>query len=188
MTNFRDKLKEIRANEAERARQRVPLTDHELGLDQPSEQFLAARGELVTEFERLMNEFIAESPMFEIGHGFFEGKYVLSMSCDEPLLDEGRGMRKHFTRINFLLDPCAADGAFSITTKVTIRDRDLPKGYIEGNLGHRADVDAFRQFGEEQMLRFASEYFGGRSTAGAAGRNAAPPEVAPPPQPVQPTS
>ena len=117
MTNFRDKLKEIRASEAERARQRIPLTDHQLGLDQPAERFLAARGELVKELERLMNEFIAESPMFEVGHGFFEGKYVLSLSYDEPLLEEGRGMRKHFTRINFLLDPCAADGRFSITKR-----------------------------------------------------------------------
>jgi len=162
MTNFRDKLKEIRASEAERARQRIPLTDHQLGLDQPAERYLAARGDLVKELERLMNEFIAESPMFEVGHGFFEGKYVLSLSYDEPLLEEGRGMRKHFTRINFLLDPCAADGRFSITTKLTICDRDLPKGYIEGSLGNDSDLAAFQKFGEEQMLRFASDYFAAR--------------------------
>ncbi len=165
MTNFRDKLKEIRASEAERSRQRIPLSDHELGLDQPAEKYLSARGELVKELERLMNEFIAESPMFEIGHGFFEGKYVLSLSCDEPLLEDGRGVRKHFTRINFLLDPCAADGHFSITTKLTIRDRDVPKGLIEGNLGVGSDLAAFRSFGEEQMLRFATEYFAGRVPA-----------------------
>lgn len=168
MTSFRDKLKEIRASEAERSRQRVPLSDHELGLDQPAEKFLAARGDLVKDLERLMNEFIAESPMFEIGHGFFEGRYVLSLSCDEPLLEDGRGLRKHFTRINFLLDPCAADGRFSITTKLTIRDRDLPKALIEGNLGHAGDLSAFRSFGEEQMLRFATEYFAGRVPATAA--------------------
>ncbi len=164
MTSFREKLKEIRASEADRARHRVPLSDHELGLDQPAEKFLSARGELVQELERLMNEFIAESPMFEIGHGFFEGKYVLSLSCDEPVLDEARGgMRKQFTRINFLLDPCAPDGAFSIATKLTIRDRDLPKGVIEGNLAQSADLTAFRKFGEEQMLRFAADYFAART-------------------------
>jgi hypothetical protein len=164
MTSFREKLKEIRASEADRARHRVPLSDHELGLDQPAERFLAARGELVRDLERLMNEFIAESPMFEIGHGFFEGKYVLSLSCDEPLLDEARGgLRKQFTRINFLLDPCSPDGTFSITTKVTIRDRDLPKGVMEGNLGTEGDLAAFRKFGEEQMLRFATDYFAGHA-------------------------
>jgi len=163
MTSFREKLKEIRASEADRARQRVPLSDHELGLDQPAEQFLAVRGELVRELEKLMSEFIAESPMFEIGHGFFEGKYVLSLSCDEPMPDEARGgMRKLFTRINFLLAPCAPDGAFAIATKLTIRDRDLPKGVIEGNLGLPADLAAFRKFGEEQMLRFAADYFAAR--------------------------
>ncbi|MSR46127.1 MAG: hypothetical protein EXS13_03525 [Planctomycetes bacterium] len=163
MTSFREKLKEIRASEADRSRSRIPLSDHQLGLDQPAEKFLSARGDLVKDLERLMTEFIAESPMFEIGHGFFEGKYVLSLSCDEPLLDEQRGgMRKHFTRINFLLDPCAMDGAFSITTKLTIRDRDLQKGVIEGNLGNANDLVAFLKFGEEQMLRFATEYFAGR--------------------------
>ncbi len=162
MTNFRDKIREIRASESERTRQRVPRSDHELGLDQPAEKFLTARGELVKEFERLMGELIAEAPMFEVGHGFFEGKYDLSLSYDEPVLEEGRPLRKHFTRINFLLDPCAADGTFSITTKITIRDRDLPKGYIAGNLGSEGDLTAFRKFGEEQMLRFAADYFAAR--------------------------
>jgi hypothetical protein len=159
MTNFREKLKEIRSSEQQRHRQRVPLTDHELGLDRNAEESLIARGELVKHLEKLMQDFIAEAPMFEIGHGFFEGRYSLSLACDEPALEEGRGMRKHFTRINFLLDPCAADRSFSITTKLTIRDRDLPKGYAEGNLGNAADLDAFRRFGEEQMVRFATEYF-----------------------------
>ena len=159
MTSFREKLKEIRSSEQERARQRVPLTDHELGLDSTAESCLVARGELVKHLEKLMQDFIAEAPMFEIGHGFFEGRYALSLACDEPSLEEGRGMRKHFTRINFLLDPCAADGSFAITTKVTIRDRDLPKASASGNLVKAADLDTFRAFGEEQMLRFASEYF-----------------------------
>lgn len=176
MTSFRDKLKEIRASEAERARHRVPLSDHELGLDQPAERFLLARGELVKELERLMGEFIAESPTFEVGHGFFEGKYVLSLSSDEPLLlEDGRGVRKQFTRINFLLEPCSTDGQFAMTTKITIRDRDLPKAAVEGNLGRAEDLATFRAFGEEQMLRFAGEYFTTVHRAPAAA-----------PQPVQP--
>jgi hypothetical protein len=163
MTSFRDKLKEIRTSEEERHRHRVPLSDRELGLDASAESCLVARGELVKHLEKLMQEFIAEAPMFEIGHGFFEGRYALSLSYDEPFLEEGRGARKHFTRINFLLDPCMPDGSFSITTKLTIRDRDLPKAMASGNLGNRADVDAFVKFGEEQMLRFATEYFAGRA-------------------------
>lgn len=165
MTSFREKLKEIRNSEQERQRQRVPRSDHELGLDSSATNCLVARGELVKHLEKLMQDVIAEAPMFEIGHGFFEGRYALSLSYDEPYLDEGHGARKHFTRINFLLDPCAPDGSFSITTKLTIRDRDLPKGSVSGNLVNPADLDAFRRFGEEQMLRFATEYFAGRPRA-----------------------
>jgi len=163
MTNFREKLKEIRSSETVRARQRVPRSDHELGLDSSATSCLVARGELVKHLEKLMQDFIAEAPMFEIGHGFFEGCYALSLSYDEPFLDEGRGVRKHFTRINFLLDPCAADGSFSIRAKITIRDRDLPTVSVSGNLVNPADLDGFRRFGEEQMLRLATEYFAGRT-------------------------
>ncbi len=162
MTSFRDKLKEIRASETERQRHRVPLSDRQLGLDSSSESCLAARGDLVKHLEKLMQEFIAEAPMFEVGHGFFEGRYALTLSYDEPFLDETHGLRKHFTRINFLLDPCLPDGTFSITSKVTIRDRDQPKAGASGNLASSGDLDAFRRFGEEQMLRFATEYFAGR--------------------------
>ena len=164
MTSFREKLKEIRASEQQRLRSRVPLSDHELGLDASAETCLVARGELVKHLEKMMEDFISEAPMFEIGHGFFEGRYALSLSYDEPFLEEGRGARKHFTRINFLLDPCAADGGFSITAKVTIRDRDQPKATVAGNLNQPSDVDALHRFGEEQMLRFASESFAGRPT------------------------
>src|SRR5262249_19038587 len=92
-----------------------------------------------------------------------EGRYALSLSYDEPVFDEQRGVRKHFTRINFLLDPCTADGSFSITSKLTIRDRDLPKASASGNLTSAEDLVTFRKFGEEQMLRFATEYFSGRA-------------------------
>jgi hypothetical protein len=171
MTSFREKLKEIRSSEEQRLRHRVPLSDRELGLDSAAGGCLVARGELVKHLEKLMQEFIAEAPMFEIGHGFFEGRYALSLACDEPFLDESRSVRKHFSRINFLLDPCAPDGSFSITAKLTVRDRDLPKATSSGNLSNSADLEAYRRFGEEQMLRFATEYFAGRAR----------------PQPVQPT-
>src|SRR5262245_35219635 len=115
MTDFREKLKEIRATELERQRHRVPLTDHALGLDSPAAHHLEVRAQLVKDLEKLVADFIAEAPTFEMGHGFFEGKYALSMAYDEPILDEGRGLRKHFSRINFLLDPCGNDGTFSMT-------------------------------------------------------------------------
>jgi hypothetical protein len=165
MTDFREKLKEIRATELERQRQRVPLTDHELGLESPAAHHLEVRGQLVKELERMLGDFIAEAPTFEIGHGFFEGKYALSMACDEPTLEEGRGIRKHFSRINFLLDPCGNDGSFSISVKIIVRDRDLPKAAEAGNLDRPEDVDRLRRFAEEQMLRFATEYFASRAPA-----------------------
>jgi len=165
MTDFREKLREIRASEEERQRHRVPLTDHELGLDSPATHRLEVRAHLVRDLENMLAEFIAEAPTFEMGHGFFEGKYALSMSYDEPFLDEGRGLRKHFSRINFLLDPCSADGSFSITAKITVRDRDLPKSSDTGNLDRSDDVDRMKKFAEGQLLRFATEYFATRIPA-----------------------
>jgi hypothetical protein len=163
MTDFRERLKEIRATEQDRLRHRVPLTDHELGLDATSTHHLEVRAHLVKDLEKMVADFIAEAPTFEMGHGFFEGKYALSMAYDEPFLDEGRGLRKHFSRISFLLDPCAADGSFSITTKITVRDRDLPKASESGNLDRPADVERMHKFAEDQLLRFASEYFATRT-------------------------
>lgn len=168
MTDFREKLKVIRATEQDRLRHRVPLSDHELGLDASATRHLEVRAHLVKDLEKMVSDFIAEAPTFEMGHGFFEGKYALSMAYDEPFLDEGRGLRKHFSRISFLLDPCAADGSFSITTKITVRDRDLPKASESGNLDQPADVDGMRRFSEEQMLRFAAEYFATRTPAQSA--------------------
>jgi hypothetical protein len=168
MTDFREKLKVIRATEQDRLRHRVPLTDHELGLDSRSTHHLEVRAHLVRDLEKMVSDFIAEAPTFEMGHGFFEGKYALSMAYDEPFLDEARGLRKHFSRISFLLDPCASDGSFSITTKITVRDRDLPKASESGNLDVGADVDRMRRFAEEQMLRFATEYFATRTPAHSA--------------------
>ncbi len=165
MTDFREKLREIRATEQERVRHRVPLTDHELGLDSPATHRLEVRAHLVKDLETMLADFIAEAPTFEMGHGFFEGKYALSMSYDEPFLDEGRGLRKHFSRINFLLDPCSTDGSFSITAKITVRDRDLSKSSDSGNLDHPADVERMKKFAEAQLLRFATEYFATRTPA-----------------------
>ena len=168
MTDFREKLKEIRASEQERQRQRVPLTDHELGLDSPATHHLEVRAHLVKDLERMVSDFIDEAPTFEMGHGFFEGKYALSMSYDEPFLDEARGLRKYFSRISFLLDPCASDGTFSMTAKITVRDRDLPKAIEAGNLDRIEDVDRLKKFAEAQMLRFAGEYFASRPQAAPA--------------------
>jgi len=167
MTDFREKLREIRASEQERLRHRVPLTDRELGLDSPATRRLEVRAHLVQDLERMLADFIAEAPTFEMGHGFFEGKYALSISYDEPFLDEARGLRKHFSRINFLLDPCSADGSFSITTKITVRDRDLPKATESGNLDRGDDVERMRKFAEAQLLRFATDYFASKTPAPA---------------------
>ena len=87
MTDFREKLKEIRATEQERMRHRVPLTDHELGLDSPATHRLEVRAHLVKDLEQMLSDFIAEAATFEMGHGFFEGKYALDL-LRQPFLDE----------------------------------------------------------------------------------------------------
>src|SRR5262249_56015014 len=143
----------------------VGVGGEEGGVDWGGAQRLEVGARLVRDLEQMLADFIAEAPTFEMGHGFFEGKYALSISYDEPFLDEGRGLRKHFSRINFLLDPCSADGSFSITAKITVRDRDLSKASDSGNLDHAADIDRLKKFAEAQLLRFATEYFAPKTQA-----------------------
>src|SRR5262249_48617819 len=143
----------------------VGVGGEEGGVDWGGAQRLEVGARLVRDLEQMLADFIAEAPTFEMGHGFFEGKYALSMSYDEPFLDEGRGLRKHFSRINFLLDPCSADGSFSITAKITVRDRDLPQSSDTGHRVRADDGERRKKFAGGQPLRFATEYFATRIPA-----------------------
>ena len=164
MTNFRDKLKEIRTDQERRAKERVPLTDEELGLKDGVESCLAARDEVTRQVEDLMEDFIRETAGFSIRRGFFEGKYSISLYCDELCKDYRGEVDKCFSRITFLLAPCTTDNSFEVTSKLTILNQDLPKGYRRGVLPREGEEDlrSFREFVETEMLRFAKEYFTAR--------------------------
>jgi len=162
MTNFRDKLKELRRDAELQHRHRIPLTDEELGLTDGTEQCLLARDEIANEIERLMLDLSAESRQFAISRGFFEGKYSISLSCDELCPDERGELDKCFSRINFLLAPCTSDNSFSITSKITVLNRDQAKASMAGVLTRESDQEKFRSFVESEMLRFAESYFSAR--------------------------
>ena len=161
MSSFRDKVKEIRASEQQRVRDRVPLSDEELGLNDGTDRYLMARDQIAKEIAVLMQDFISEAQAFAISRGFFEGKYSIALSCDELYLDTRGEAEKAFSRINFLLDPYSPDNRFSITSKLTILNRDLPKAIRRGSL-EDDPLTRFTEFAEEQMLRFAQEYFAAR--------------------------
>jgi len=161
MTNFREKLKEIRATQEQQSR-RTPLTDEELGLNDGTEECLHVRDELVRHIERTMKDFIGEARAFSIHRGFFEGKYSISMACDELCLNERGEVDKCYSRINFLLSPLGPDHILEETAKLTVLNRDLQKAKAMGRLDWEADLDQLRTFGEAEMLRFAEAYFAAR--------------------------
>ena len=162
MTSFRDKLKEIRHEERS---ERIPLTDEELGLNDGSELFLKARDDLARFIEHLMRDFTSETPSFHVNHGFFEGKYSIALSCDELCKDHRGEVDKCFSRLNFLLDPKAADDRFEITGKLTVLNKDLPKASLRGNITDPDDNQKMREFAEAETLRFAREYYALRNPA-----------------------
>lgn len=162
MNSFRDKLKEIRSLKEEEHRNRVPLTDDELGLNDGTVEYFLAREEVAHQIEVLMSEFVAETPRFAISRGFFEGKYSLSLSCDELCVD-GRGeVDKCYSRMNFLLGTCNAGATLTIASKVTVLNKDLPKAGTSDTLTKEGGREALRAFCEAEMVRFAEEYFSAR--------------------------
>ena len=162
MTSFRDRLKEIRTAKEEEARSRTPLTDEELGINDGTEACLDARNQITRHIEGLMNDFIAETPHFGINRGFFEGKYSISMTADELGVDNRGDPAKVFSRINFLLAPCTSDATIEIISKITVRNRDLPKATTSGDLTSESHMAVLLSFVEKDLIRFAEQYFSGR--------------------------
>ncbi len=162
MTTFREKLKEVRISQEEAIRNRVPLTDEELGLSDVPSLAIVARDELTRHIESLMEEFIQESPVFSIHRGFFEGKYSISLSTDEHCKSARGLVEKCYSRITFLLAPLPAENRFEITSKLTVLNRDLPKGHTVAEPTREDDFQALRKFAEDEMLRFAKQYYGER--------------------------
>jgi hypothetical protein len=162
MTNFRDKIKGIKSSTEARQRRRIPLTDDELGLNDGTSECFLARDQLAHDIELMMNEFVAETPRFAISRGFFEGKYSLSLSCDEHCQDERGEIEKCFSRINFLLAARTDTNRIQITSKLTVLNKDLPKDTAEASLSDKVQMRALTTFTEGQMVRFAEEYFSSR--------------------------
>jgi hypothetical protein len=129
MTDFREKLKEIRATEQERMRHRVPLTDHSSGSTSRDPSLRGPRPS--GEGPEQMLADLSPRPHLRDGPRRFEGKYALSISYDEPFLDEARGLG-HFSRIASS-SIRARPTAFAMTAKITVRDR-TSKASDTGNL------------------------------------------------------
>lgn len=162
MTSFQDKLKEIRESQQEKLGRRKGLTDDELGLNDGSAECIQARDDLVRDIERLMKEFMNDANAFSVNRGFFEGKYSISMCCDELCCNDRGEVDKCYSRITFLLSPCSSDHILEETIKLTILNRDLRKGTNRGSMDSADSLEKLRSFNEAELLRFAEAYYAAR--------------------------
>jgi hypothetical protein len=157
---FKDKLKKIRDASAKRSEVHLKLrSDEDLLKSQKTVQAFEFREAIEAVIGDFVKNFQAEAPGFVLTRGFYEGKYMLAMRCDEELTDTSGRTAKYFSRLMFLLDPHVDDRSFSIQAKKTIRNRDLESVAQRGQMGD-GDQAAFAAFVEAQFLEFAESYFG----------------------------
>ena len=160
---FKDKLKQIRDASAKRSEIHLRVrSDEDMAKSQKTVQAFEFREALETVISDFFKNFQAEAPGFVLTRGFYEGKYMLSMRCEEELTDTSGHTSKYFSRLIFLLDPHVDDRSFSIQAKKTIRNRDLESVSLNGAMGD-GDQAAFASFVEAQFLEFAENYFGEHS-------------------------
>lgn len=160
---FKDKLKKIRDASAKRSEVHLKLrSDADLAKSQKTVQAFEFREAIEAVIGDFVKNFQAEAPCFQLTRGFYEGKYMLAMRCDEELTDASGRTSKYFSRLMFLLDPHVDDRSFSIQSKKTIRNRDLESVAQRGEMGE-GDHAVFASFVEAQFLEFAESYFGDHS-------------------------
>lgn len=160
---FKDKLKKIRDASAKRSEVHLKLrSDADLAKSQKTVQAFEFREAIEAVIGDFVKNFQAEAPGFALTRGFYEGKYMLAMRCDEELTDAAGRTGKYFSRMMFLLDPHVDDRSFSIQAKKTIRNRDLESVALRGEMGE-GDQASFAGFVEAQFLEFAESYFGEHS-------------------------
>lgn len=160
---FKDKLKKIRDASAKRSEVHLKLrSDADLAKSQKTVQAFEFREAIEAVIGDFVKNFQAEAPGFALTRGFYEGKYMLAMRCDEELTDAAGRTGKYYSRLMFLLDPHVDDRSFSIQAKKTIRNRDLESVALRGQMGE-GDQAPFAGFVEAQFLEFAESYFGEHS-------------------------
>ena len=137
-------------------------SDADLAKSQKTVQAFEFREAIEAVIGDFVKNFQAEAPGFQLTRGFYEGKYMLAMRCDEELTDAAGRTGKYFSRLMFLLDPHVDDRSFSIQSKKTIRNRDLESVALRGEMGE-GDHAIFAGFVEAQFLEFAESYFGENS-------------------------
>lgn len=157
MNSFRKTLKELRLAQEQKARVRR-ATDEELGLTDGFHAFDDFRGQMVERIETLMSEFLREAPGFALHHGFYEGRYAVTLSADLPT-SPSAGTGREFSRITFLLSPSNEDMILEVGVKMTVRNRDLVSHQASARLPHEPGMESLRSFVEEEMLRFAAAWF-----------------------------
>ncbi|HZM00423.1 MAG TPA: hypothetical protein VFD43_09245 [Planctomycetota bacterium] len=160
---FKDKLKKIRDASAKRSEVHLRVrSDEDLAKSQLTVQAFEFREAIETVIGDFFKNFQAEAPGFALTRGFYEGKYMLAVRCDEELTDPSGHTSRYFSRLIFLLDPHVDERSFSIQAKKTIRNRDLESVSLSGAMG-AADQASFATFVEAQFLEFAEGYFGEHS-------------------------
>ena len=157
---FKDKLRKIRdASEKRSGESLRQRSDEDLARSQRTVHAFEFREGVEAVIEDLTKNFQSEAPGFVLTRGFFEGKYMLALRCDEELLDADGKPARYFSRLMFLLDPHGENDTFALTAKKTIRNRDMESGGSSGPMNDAGKAE-LGKFIETQFLDFAERYFG----------------------------
>lgn len=156
---FRDKLRQIRENQAARgarrreARAEVGLEKSQRILD--SFDYLESIEVIV---RRYVHDFMDEAHDFDMSRSFYEGKYQISIGASETVRDELGRDGEAYSRLTFLLEPKVDDGEFHVEVRRTARGHDAQTTRIHGPMTDE-ERDRFADFVEDQCVTFATEYF-----------------------------
>jgi hypothetical protein len=102
--------------------------------------------------------FIESAPGFSLERGFYEGSYVIGSGADEWRLDRAGSGSKYYSTVTFYLTPRLSERMFDVKCKLIVRNRELESAEWRVQLEDQ-DMEAFRQFAEDQFCRFALTYF-----------------------------
>jgi hypothetical protein len=156
---FKDKLKKIRDESARRSEITLKLrSEEDLLRTQRTVRAFEFRESVEAVIEEFFRNFQGEAPDFVLTRGFFEGKYMLALRCDEELVDTEGRQGRYYSRLMFLLNPQVEEDRFSVLAKKTIRNRDVESAQVTSAMSED-DLPELAGFVEQQFLEFAEHYF-----------------------------
>ncbi|MEW6744357.1 MAG: hypothetical protein AB1486_16505 [Planctomycetota bacterium] len=157
--SFTQRLRSIRQQRTEESARHSPERSEEvLRRSEVTARCFAFRERVQDIIENFIERFRGEVSGFEVSKGFYESKYSISISADQLMVDARGEPDKFFSRVTFLLAPCATTETLELVCKQTVRNRDLETDKVVASFA-AGEIAPFAAFVERQFLRFAEAYF-----------------------------